>query len=59
MQDIRDEIPYQVAFRLWWRHQMEALSALLAICAGISPVSGEFLTQRPVTQNFDVFFDLR
>ena len=43
----------------WWRHQMEAFSALLAICAGNSPVSGEFPTQRPVTRSFDVFFDLR
>ena len=43
----------------WWRHQMEAFSALLAICAGNSPVPGEFLTQRPVTQSFDAFFDLR
>ena len=44
---------------LWWRHQMETFSALLAICAGNSPGTGEFLTQRPVTQSFDVFFDLR
>ena len=43
----------------WWRHQMETFSALLAICAGNSPVTGEFPTKRPVTQNFDVFFDLR
>ena len=43
----------------WWRHQMETFSALLAICAGNSPVAGEFPTQRPVTQSFDVFFDLR
>ena len=35
------------------------LSALLAICAGNSPVSGEFPSQRPVTRNFDIFFDLR
>ena len=42
----------------WWRHQMETLSALLALCAGNSPVPGEFPTQRPVTRNFDVFFDL-
>ena len=34
-------------------------SALLAICAGNSPVPGEFPAQRPVTRNFDVFFDLR
>ena len=37
---------------------MEAFSALLAICAGNSPVPGEFPTQRPVTQSFEVFFDL-
>ena len=43
----------------WWRHQMEIFSALLAICAGNSPVSGEFPTQRPVTRSFDIFFDLR
>ena len=42
----------------WWRHQMETFSALLAICAGNSPVvTGEFLAQRPVTQSFDVFFN--
>ena len=34
-------------------------SALQAICADNSPVSGEFPTQRPVTRSFDVFFDLR
>ena len=43
----------------WWRHQMETFSALLAICAGNSPVPGEFPTQRPVTRSFDVYFDLR
>ena len=42
----------------WWRHPMETFSALLAICAGNSPVTGEFPPQRPVTQSFDVFFDL-
>ena len=26
----------------WWRHQMKTFSALLAICAGNSPVTGEF-----------------
>ena len=45
--------------RSWWRHQMEPFSALLAICAGNSPVTGEFPTQRPVTRSCDVFFDLR
>ena len=43
----------------WRRHQMEAFSALLAICVGNSPVTGEFPAQRPVTRSFDVFFDLR
>ena len=38
---------------------MKTFSALLAICAGISPVPDEFLTQRPVTRSFDVLFDLR
>ena len=38
---------------------MEKISALLAICAGNSPVTGGFPAQRPVTRNFDVFFDLR
>ena len=44
---------------IWWHHQMETFSALLAICAGNSPVSGEFPAQRPVTRSFDIFFDLR
>ena len=42
----------------WWRHQMETFSALLVICAGNSPVTGEFPAQRPVTRSFDVFFYL-
>ena len=43
----------------WWRHQMETFSALLDLCAGNSPVPGEFPAKRPVTRSFDVFFDLR
>ena len=42
----------------WWRHQMETFSSLLAICAGNSPVTGEFPAQRPVTRSFHIFFDL-
>ena len=38
------------------RHQMETFSALLAIYAGNSPVSGEFSA---VTRSFDIFFYLR
>ena len=32
----------------WRRHQMATFSALLALCAGNSPISGEFPAQRPV-----------
>ena len=46
------------SFCSWWRHQMETFSALLALCAGNSPVTGESASQRPVTQSFDIFFDL-
>ena len=43
----------------WWRHQMKTFSTLLALCAGNSPVTGEFPSQRPETRSFDVFFELR
>ena len=43
----------------WWRIQMETFSALLALCAGNSPVTGEFPAQRSVARSFGVFFDLR
>ena len=42
-----------------WCHEMETFSALLAFCAGNSPVTGEFPAQKPVTRSFDVFFDLQ
>ena len=42
----------------WWRHQMEAFSALLALCEGNPPVTAGFPLQRPVTRSFVVFFDL-
>ena len=38
---------------------MDTFSALPALCAGNSLVTGEFPALRPVTQSFDVFFDLR
>ena len=38
---------------------METFSALLAICAGKSPVAGKFPTQRPVTRSFDIYIDVR
>ena len=43
----------------WWRHQMETFSALLALCAGNSPVTCEFPAQRPLRRSFDVCFYLR
>ena len=51
--------PFALPIDAWWRHQMETFSALLAICAGNSLFTGELPAQRPVTQSFDVFFDLR
>ena len=38
---------------------METFFALLALCAGNSPVTGESPTPRPVTRSFTVSFDLR
>ena len=32
---------------------------ITGLCAGNSPVTGEFPTQRPVTRSFEVFFDMR
>ena len=34
-------------------------TALVALCAGNSPVISEFPAHRPVTRSFDVFLDLR
>ena len=51
--------PNLISTSTWWRHQMETFSALWAICAGNSPVPGEFPAQMPVTRSFDIFFDLR
>ena len=47
-----------ISFITWWRHQMESFSALLAHCAGNSPVTGEFPVQRTMTGSFGVFFDM-
>ena len=37
---------------------MESFAALLDLCAGNSPVTGEFPAQRPVMRSFDVSFDM-
>ena len=39
-----------------WCHDTETLSTLLALCEGNPPVTGRYLSQRPVMQTFDVFF---
>ena len=54
----RHRISWCVYQCTWWRHQMETFSAVLALCAGNSPLTGEFPSQRPVTRSFGVFFDL-
>ena len=36
-----------------------SISPLLLFCAGNSPLTGLFPSQRPVMWSFDVFFDLR
>ena len=37
---------------------LELIFRVMALCAGNSPVTGEFPWQRPVARSFDVFFDL-
>ena len=55
---LRSECTQMQSRHAWWRHRMETFPALLAICVGNPPVTGEFPTQRSVTRRFDVFFDL-
>ena len=54
----RMAVAFMIISHAWWCHPMETFSALLAICAGNSPASGEFPAQRPVMRSLDVFFDL-
>ena len=48
----------QSTTKSWRCHQMKTFSALLALCEGKPRVTGGFPLHRPVTQSFDVFFDL-
>ena len=48
-----------VAGYSWWRHEMETFSALLAICAGNSPVPGEFPTKKASDAELWCFLCLR
>ena len=51
-----DESVWCVFLHTWWRHQMKRFSALLAFCAGNSPV---ILRAKARDGSFDYFFDLR
>ena len=44
---------YEFRGSSWWRHQLEAFCALLALCTGNSMVTGDFHSQSPVTRSFD------
>ena len=55
LHDIEAKRSYRCYPSSWWHHQMKTFSALLAICVGNSPVTSDFLAQRPVTRSFDVF----
>ena len=43
----------------WWLHLIETFSELLALCEVNPPVTGGFLSQKPVMRSFGVFVDLR
>ena len=51
------QLPVEHA-KTWWRRQRKPFSALLALCAGNLPATGEYPSQMPVTGSFDIFFDL-
>ena len=38
---LQTAVPAKWKWKSWWRHQMETFSALLAICAGNSPLTGD------------------
>ena len=46
-------------FLTWWRHQNGSIFRVTGPLCGELTGSGEYPAQRPVTQSFDVFFDLR
>ena len=54
VRDIKWSVNHAILQKPWWRHHMETISALLALCVGNSPVTGAFPSQRPVTRNFGV-----
>ena len=52
---MKDDVTYLNIFYLLFE---ETFSALLDLCQGKSPVSGGFLSQRPVTRSFVFFLDI-
>ena len=57
-------IQYLSRIGLLWHEKMMTSSngnifRVIGLCAGNSPVTGEFPAQWPVTRSYDVFFDLR
>ena len=42
----------------WWHHDIEMVSALLAICGGNRPVTGGFPSPRASKMDFDDIFDV-
>ena len=42
----------------WWLHGTETLSALLALCEGNPPVTGDSTHKGPLMGSFDVSFDV-
>ena len=48
-----------IKWKLFPHHWPFVLGIHRALCAGNSPITGEFLSQRPVTRSFNVFFYLR
>ena len=51
---------YITEFLKWWRHGMETLYALLALCEGNPSYSPSYYPHNgPVMQKFDVFFGVR
>ena len=57
-QDLKESMVHQ-SIMTSSNGNMETFSALLALSAGNSSVTGELPAQWPVTRNFDVFLDLR
>ena len=45
--------------QIWWLHQMETFSALLAHCEGNPCDTTGFPSQKPVTRSLDIFLDVR